>query len=63
VRALPAHARGHQLSEARKQLSLDQQDTATTMGVGVARISHVKHCEATSFDGIARYVEAPPALD
>jgi ribosome-binding protein aMBF1 (putative translation factor) len=58
ARALLAQARGHQLAEARKQLGLGQRDIATTMGVSVARISQIEHGEVTSFDVIARYVEA-----
>jgi ribosome-binding protein aMBF1 (putative translation factor) len=58
ARALLAQARGHQLAEARKQLGLGQRDIAATMGVSVARISQIEHGEVTSFDVIARYVEA-----
>jgi ribosome-binding protein aMBF1 (putative translation factor) len=58
ARALLAKARGHQLAEARKQLGLTQRDIAATMGVSVARISQIEHGEVTSFDVIARYVEA-----
>jgi ribosome-binding protein aMBF1 (putative translation factor) len=58
ARVLLAQARGHQLAEARKQLGLGQRDIAATMGVSVARISQIEHGEVTSFDVIARYVEA-----
>lgn len=58
ARALLAQARGHQLAEARKQLGLAQRDIAATMGVSVARISQIEHGDVTSFDVIARYVEA-----
>ena len=58
ARALLAQARGHQLSEARKQMGVAQRDIAATMGVSVARISQIEHGEVASFDVIARYVEA-----
>ncbi|MGO8959071.1 MAG: helix-turn-helix domain-containing protein [Streptosporangiaceae bacterium] len=58
ARALLAQTRGHQLAEARKQLSLAQRDIAATMGVSIARISQIEHGEVTSFEVIARYVEA-----
>ncbi len=58
ARMLLAQARGHQLAQARKQLSLAQRDIAATMGVSIARISQIEHGEVTSFEVIARYVEA-----
>ena len=58
ARTLLAQARGHQLAEARKQLGLAQRDIASAMGVSVARISQIEHGEVTSFNVIARYVEA-----
>jgi ribosome-binding protein aMBF1 (putative translation factor) len=58
ARLLLAQARGHQLAEARKQLGLGQRETAEVMGVSVARISQIGHGEVTSFEVIARYVEA-----
>ena len=58
ARTLLAQARGHQLALARKQLSLAQRDIAATMGVSIARISQIEHGEVTSFEVIARYVEA-----
>jgi transcriptional regulator with XRE-family HTH domain len=58
ARTLLAQARGHQLAEARKQAGITQRDIAATMGVSVARISQIEHGEVTSFDVIARYVEA-----
>jgi DNA-binding XRE family transcriptional regulator len=58
ARALLAQARGHQLAESRKQLGRAQRDIATAMGVSIARISQIEHGEVTSFDVIARYVEA-----
>ena len=57
-RALLAQARGHLLAEARKQLGLGQKDIATAMNVSIARISQIEHGEVTSFEVIARYVEA-----
>ena len=58
ARTLLAQARGHQLAQARKQLRLPQRDIAATMGVSIARISQIEHGEVTSFEVIARYVEA-----
>ena len=58
ARALLAQARGHQLAQTRKQLGLAQRDIAATMGVSIARISQIEHGEVTSFEVIARYVEA-----
>ena len=46
------------LAETRKQLGLGQKQIATTMGVSVARVSQIEHGEVTSFEVIARYVEA-----
>ena len=58
ARLLLAQARGHQLAQARKDLSLGQREIAATMGVSVARVSQIEHGEVTSFEVIARYVEA-----
>jgi ribosome-binding protein aMBF1 (putative translation factor) len=58
ARRLLAQARGHQLAETRKQLGLGQKQIAATMGVTVARVSQIEHGEVTSFEVIARYVEA-----
>jgi transcriptional regulator with XRE-family HTH domain len=58
ARQLLAQARGHQLAETRKQLGLGQKQIAATMGVSVARVSQIEHGEVTSFEVIARYVEA-----
>jgi ribosome-binding protein aMBF1 (putative translation factor) len=55
---LLAQARGHQLAQTRKQLGLAQRDIASTMRVSIARISQIEHGEVTSFEVIARYVEA-----
>ena len=49
---------GHQLAETRKQLGLAQKDIAAALGVSIARISQIEHGEVTSFEVIARYVEA-----
>jgi hypothetical protein len=57
-RAPLAQARGHQLAESRKQLGRAQKDIATAMGVSSARVSQIEHGEVTSFEVIARYVEA-----
>jgi ribosome-binding protein aMBF1 (putative translation factor) len=58
ARELLARARGHQLAQARKQLGLAQKSIAGAMGVSVARISQIEHGDVTSFEVIARYVEA-----
>lgn len=58
ARMLLAQARGHQLAQTRKQLGLAQRDIAAAMGVSIARISQIEHGEVTSFEVIARYVEA-----
>ncbi len=58
ARMLLAQARGDQLAQARKQLGLAQREVAATMGVSIARISQIEHGEVTSFEVIARYVEA-----
>lgn len=55
---LLAQARGHQLAETRKQLGLGQKQIAAAMEVSVARVSQIEHGEVTSFEVIARYVEA-----
>ena len=57
-RQLLAQARGHQLAQIRKQLGLGQKQIAAAMGVSVARVSQIEHGEVTSFEVIARYVEA-----
>ncbi len=53
-----AQTRGHQLAESRKHLGTGQKQIAAAMGVSVARISQIEHGEVTSFQIIARYVEA-----
>lgn len=59
TRELLARARGHQLAEYRKFLGLVQKDIAAAMGVSVARVSQIEHGgDVTSFEVIARYVEA-----
>jgi|SRR5271166_5422956 len=58
ARRLLAQARGHQLAETRKQLGLGQKQIAAAMGVSIARVSQIEHGEVTSFEVIARYVEA-----
>jgi len=58
ARQLLAQARGHQLAETRKQLGLGQKQIAAAMGVSVSRVSQIEHGEVTSFEVIARYVEA-----
>jgi transcriptional regulator with XRE-family HTH domain len=55
---LLARARGHQLAETRKLPGLGQKQIAAAMGVSVARVSQIEHGEVTSFEVIARYVEA-----
>src|SRR6266851_2029103 len=58
ARKLLATARGNQLADARKQIGLTQKDIAAALGVSVARVSQIEHGEVTSFEVIARYVEA-----
>ena len=58
ARDLLAQARGHQLAETRRQLNVGQKDIAAAMGVTIARVSQIEHGEVTSFEVIARYVEA-----
>jgi DNA-binding XRE family transcriptional regulator len=58
ARKLLAAARGNQLADARKQIGLTQKDLAAALGVSIARISQIEHGDVTSFEVIARYVEA-----
>lgn len=58
ARVLLAQARGHKLATARRQLGKTQKDVAASMGVSIARVSQIEHGEVTSFEVIARYVEA-----
>ena len=58
ARDLLAQARGHQLAETRKKLGSGQKDIAAARGVTIARVSQIEHGEVTSFEVIARYVEA-----
>ncbi|SRR5712691_5789765 len=59
AREMLARARGHQLAETRKQPRLAQEEIAAAMGVSVARVSRIEHGEVSSFEVIARYIEAP----
>lgn len=58
ARQLLATARGNQLAEARRQTGLTQREVAAALGVSIARVSQIEHGEVTSFEVIARYVEA-----
>jgi ribosome-binding protein aMBF1 (putative translation factor) len=58
ARQLLARARGYQLAETRNQFGLGQKQIAAAMGVSVARVSQIEHGQVTSFEVIARYVEA-----
>ena len=58
ARQLLAMARGNQLADARKQVGLTQREVAAALGVSIARVSQIEHGEVTSFEVIARYVEA-----
>ena len=58
ARRLLAESRGHRLAEIRKRLGLTQKDIAAALGVSISRISQIEHGVVTSFEGIARYVEA-----
>jgi Helix-turn-helix domain len=51
-RPIPAH------KPSQRQLGLGQKQIAAAMGVSVARVSQIEHGEVTSFEVIARYVEA-----
>jgi ribosome-binding protein aMBF1 (putative translation factor) len=58
ARQLLAQVRGHQLAQTRKQLGLGQKEIAAAMSVSIARVSQIEHGDVTSFEVIARYVEA-----
>src|SRR5579875_1499113 len=58
ARRLLPQSRGHPLADTRKQLGLGQKQIAAAMGVSVARVSQIEHGKVTSFEIIARYVEA-----
>lgn len=58
ARKLLALARGTQLADARKQMGLTQKEIAAELGISIARVSQIEHGEVTSFEVIARYVEA-----
>lgn len=58
ARRLLAESRGHRLAETRRRLGLTQKDIAAALGVTISRISQIEHGVVTSFEGIARYVEA-----
>jgi DNA-binding XRE family transcriptional regulator len=58
ARQFLATARGNQLAEARRQVDLTQREVAAALGVSIARVSQIEHGEVTSFEIIARYVEA-----
>jgi transcriptional regulator with XRE-family HTH domain len=55
---LLAEKQCHQLAETRKEVDIAQKDIAAALGVSIARISQIEHGEVTSFEVIARYVEA-----
>lgn len=58
ARKMLAAARGYQLADARRQTGLTQKQVAGALGVSIARVSQIEHGEVTSFEVIARYVEA-----
>lgn len=58
ARQLLAMARGNQLADARRQMGLTQREVAAALSVSIARVSQIEHGEVTSFEVIARYVEA-----
>lgn len=58
ARKLLALARGTQLADARKDRGLTQREIAADLGISIARVSQIEHGEVTSFEVIARYVEA-----
>lgn len=49
---------GHRLAERRKALGLTQSDVAERMGVTKSRISQVERGDVSTFEVIARYVQA-----
>jgi len=46
------------LAETRKQRGLSQKHIAATLGVTTSRVSQIEHGRVTSFEVIARYIEA-----
>jgi DNA-binding XRE family transcriptional regulator len=58
ARKMLALARGTQLGDARKEMGVTQKEIAAELGVSIARISQIEHGVVSSFDVIARYVEA-----
>jgi len=58
ARRMLAETRGARLAELRKDAGLGQREIAEAMGVSIARVSQIEHGEVTSFEVIARYVEA-----
>ena len=49
---------GRLLAETRKQRGLSQKHIAATLGVTTSRVSQIEHGRVTSFEVIARYIEA-----
>jgi hypothetical protein len=65
TKSKPAHASSSPLlaaisspMPASKHLGLTQKEIAAELGVSIARVSQIEHGEVTSFEVIARYVEA-----
>jgi transcriptional regulator with XRE-family HTH domain len=49
---------GRLLAETRKQRGLSQKHIAARLGVSTSRVSQIEHGRVTSFEVIARYIEA-----
>lgn len=49
---------GHRLAERRKALDLTQSDVAERMGVTKSRVSQVERGDVSTFEVVARYVQA-----
>ena len=53
-----ASASAEDIAASVQEQSAGMEQIASAMGVSVARVSQIEHGEATSFEVIARYVEA-----
>ncbi|WP_304455061.1 helix-turn-helix transcriptional regulator [Nocardiopsis sp. YSL2] len=51
-------AHRHQLAQTRKCHGLTQWDIADALGVSAARVCRIEHGEVSSFEVVARFVEA-----
>lgn len=53
-----AYVDGYRLAERRRSLGMTQTDVADRMGVSKSRISQIERGEVSTFNVIARYVDA-----